>query len=164
MGEQSLLEMYAAELMRSQERDLRRGRPKSSSGDGGWGEKEWSEEDKAEFKAKIDSLTDEFRECTRLNFHHSSSHIAHVLYRNRYRHKLPDELWEYMVKRVEYWLDRIPDDDEMFNRVNENDWWSRWRLAKDKAAYWKNRSRRQSKVKHAEAAYETPLDRQRVGE
>jgi hypothetical protein len=150
MGEKSLLEMYAAELMRVQERDLRRGRPKSASGNGGWGEKEWSEEDIADFKARIDKLQGEFMECTRLNITASPDHIANILYRNRYRHKLPDELWDYMVEKVTYWQDRIPDMDEMFERVNENDWWSRWRRHCERVAYMKGRSKRQSQVKNSD--------------
>ncbi len=123
MGEPSLLEMYAAELMRSHERDLKRGRPKSASGDSGWGEKVWTAIDIAEFKAKIDKLDEEFKSCTRLNDKASSEHIANILYRNRYRHKIPDELWEYMVQKIDYWKERIPEDDELFDRVDENEWW-----------------------------------------
>ena len=106
MGEPTLLELYAAELMRSQERDASRGRPKSASG-GSWGEKVWTPSDISDFKHRVDSLRAEYRGVIRLNWASSDEHIANILYQNRYRHKIPEELWEYMVLKVDYHRGRL---------------------------------------------------------
>jgi hypothetical protein len=147
---QSLLEMYAAELMRVQEKDARKGSPRTPSGNGGWKEKEWSPQDIAEFKMKIDKLGGEYHGCTRLNMLSSSEHIANILYRSRYRHKIPDECWEYMVLKVDYYKELIPEEDECWEFRDIDGWWAHWEIRKAKAAYWKHRSRKMTRVKSSE--------------
>lgn len=148
MGEQSLLEMYAAALMRVTERDAMKGRSKSSSG--GWKEREWTRQDILYFKGLLDGDEDEIHQCVRLNIRASSQHIANVIYVNRWAFKIPDELWEYIVQKVEYWKDRAPDEDEMFERTNLNDWWVRWEYVSERRRYYKHRSKQQSLVKNTE--------------
>jgi hypothetical protein len=145
MEEQSLLEMYAAAIMRVTERDLMKGRSRSSSRS--MESHTWTVQDVIYYKAQVDLLGDEFKGCVRLNVNASSEHIANVIYRNRYDFKIPEELWEYMVERVDYWRERVSDEDEMFERPNVTDLEARYAHAREREEYYRHRSRRQSLVK-----------------
>jgi len=147
MADKTLLQRYAEILLAKEPVDIGKRDPKSTQGSGGWGQKEWTVLDIAEYKRQQDLLESEYRGVIRLNWNNSPDHQANIILLNHHRGKIPDECWEYMMEKCKALRIRIDDEREMFSRVDINDWWVRWDLVKKEAAYWRNRSKKQSRVK-----------------
>ena len=138
-----LLEEYAASIMMVKERKV----PKASSPGGSSNGKTWGPPEVAMFKAIADRHEAEAKGVTRLNIGSSTDHIANIFYRNHWRGAIPEECWEYLKAKIDYWKDRIPDEDEMWTTRNLNDLWVRYRIARRRAAYWHRRSKTMTRVR-----------------
>ena len=100
MTEKTALELYAEELMKYKEAKSQRQSGKKPHGPCGFFAKEWSADEIAMEKSKVDSLEDSFRGVIGLIPSSSHAHIANVIFQNHWRKKIPDEVWMYMVETV----------------------------------------------------------------
>jgi hypothetical protein len=76
----------------------RANKPKSSGK--GWAAKEWTEEEKHLLKNKWLSLEETIVGTIRVNQNASNYHIADIVFRQHWRHKIPDDVWESFVENV----------------------------------------------------------------
>lgn len=66
-------------------------------------QREWTEEEVIVMKTKCDTLVDELIGTLVLNIEMSDDHVANIVYRQHFRHKVPDEVWNHLlgiVKRL----------------------------------------------------------------
>lgn len=116
----SLLEAYAEELAKTESRLSARKEGKKPGRSSHGFEKEWSAQEIALEKAKVDTLFDEFRSVCRLAGGASREHIANIIYRNHWRGQVPDEVWAYMLGKVSDAREKNDDENEMWQCYIEN--------------------------------------------
>lgn len=120
MTQRTLLEQYAEELMKINEKILHKNVGKKPQGRHFFVPKEWTAEEIKMEKAKVDGLEDEFRGVARLNGDASREHQANVVYRNHWRASIPDDVWRYMMDAVGRAQEKNADEDELWRTYYES--------------------------------------------
>jgi hypothetical protein len=124
MTQKTLLEQYAEELMKANERTSRKNTGKkpqgAHGGPCGFFKKEWSDQDKMVLRVKVDELIDEFRGVARITGEASRDHQANIIFRGHFKSQVPDEIWEYMMDTVGRAQEMNADEDEMWRGFYEN--------------------------------------------
>jgi hypothetical protein len=87
------LDAYFAALNEAKEK-------KAAPKKGGWGAKEWTEEEKRSLAVKWMSLEETIVGTIKVNMTASSEHIADIVFRQHWRHSIPDDVWDAFVENV----------------------------------------------------------------
>jgi hypothetical protein len=91
-------ELHQAYINALREYVVKKSAPKKSSK--GWGAKEWTEDERAVLKTKWLSLEETIVGTILVNSTASNYHIADIVFRQHWRHKIPDDIWDAFVLNV----------------------------------------------------------------